>query len=647
MSFDNFDYVLTNYDLLQKIDIECSEYIKVREFNPINIKNMKLACIKCLEPYYFDYNFLNNIYQIFYYLLKTCNDQEYLEIFKNQLEVLGNSKTSIIYKAQFKNGIYQYVIKSLDLEKIKIDSKESLDLLMNSFLHEFLIGIYSINGLRNFIPNYNYTFGIKNETTPEINLIMEYIDGITFQNYLIKIINLDFDINIFNEFILIYIQIMLSLHIGQEQLLFTHYDLHCKNVMIKTLNKEQDLYYPTLKETYIIKNIKKYPVILDYGHSSCESFKDFKDRISLKHYMAIFGKYRYYNPAYDAHELNISIKMILKHFKPREGKIGHMIHLFITFLIKLYYNFQIDNPDNPIDYIDDKYFKDNHGNFFKKFLHEYIFRPSLFIVDFIKFLNNYRKSNSININLDIIDDKSRIEIISCCFIKNPLKPFKHSKLFLYNFHYPYKESLKDERIINLREIVYQLDSLIKHNKDYYYRWNHDLKTIPNLYFLEKDNITNLNLYINFKLIERDEIKWSWDQFMEFYYLIKNFIENNNVIHDFPLVQDNLSYINEKIIKLFLQQWRLKNPSDSNDDSIILTLHGQYIEKKIAQEKIKLFIKLFKESEIIQDRISEMEAIDALEKYKNVIIFLNRHFNDIILNYHKYNTIILFLKNIET
>jgi hypothetical protein len=76
-----------------------------------------------------------------------------------------------------------------------------------------------------------------------------------------------FDLNRMNCFLSVFIQILLALEIGQEVCLFTHFDLHAKNIMCRNA-PVSNLEFLVLDDIYVLKDVTVIPTFIDYGHSA-------------------------------------------------------------------------------------------------------------------------------------------------------------------------------------------------------------------------------------------------------------------------------------------------------------------------------------------------------------------------------------------
>jgi hypothetical protein len=146
-------------------------------------------------------------------------------------------------------------------------------------LREYFIGMNALNKLRYIIPTFIYTLGIFscNSTDEDGNMKIQNMcsDGSnTFVIYeripgdsMSKLIA-DNKIT-WENWLLSFAQILLSLEIAQRECNFTHFDLHTGNVMVKE-NKKVDYTVPIDNNIYKVSNTNILPVIIDLGMSTAE-----------------------------------------------------------------------------------------------------------------------------------------------------------------------------------------------------------------------------------------------------------------------------------------------------------------------------------------------------------------------------------------
>lgn len=234
----------------------------------------------------------------------------------NKLPV--NSVGGWVYTANIFNTSFEIIIKT---------PKDPIDDL-SSILREYAIANIEINKLRYIIPTFMYTFdffmcnppdkdtGLLNindmcddsSGTKSVYIITEKIEGDTVSN-LIKNSKLNF-----NDWLFIFLQILISLEIAQRNLEFTHFDLHTGNVIVQTTkNISYDINIDQNK--YSIQNSKLTPTIIDFGLSTIKlngktvGSNDFPQYGMLNFMVQGFDMYKFLcfsaNNAYKAGNMNL------------------------------------------------------------------------------------------------------------------------------------------------------------------------------------------------------------------------------------------------------------------------------------------------------------------------------------------------------
>jgi serine/threonine protein kinase len=152
-------------------------------------------------------------------------------------------------------------------------------------LREYYLGVTEINKLRYTLPNFVYTLGAflyPHKSTKGAFVVFERIPGENLES-LIKS-----DKITFQQFLDIFIQILLALEVAQRNCSFTHFDLHVNNVILRPV--EQYKYTVVLDaERYDVTSKKFIPVILDFGMSSIRT----KKRTVGSYYFPHYGMMNY------------------------------------------------------------------------------------------------------------------------------------------------------------------------------------------------------------------------------------------------------------------------------------------------------------------------------------------------------------------
>ena len=183
--------------------------------------------------------------------------------------------------------IYTYNILDTSLQIIVKRPKTSK--FITTSVKEYYIGYTALNKLRYYIPTFVYTLGgfwKKYKDTNIPHILYEKIDGIPLSNITFK------------EWLIIFLQILLSLELAQKEYRFTHFDLHTGNVLIKILDKPTDYTVYLDNIEYKIQNISLIPVIIDFGLSSIYSNGQSIGKTTL----SMYGIVPYIIPGYDMYK---------------------------------------------------------------------------------------------------------------------------------------------------------------------------------------------------------------------------------------------------------------------------------------------------------------------------------------------------------
>ena len=185
-----------------------------------------------------------------------------------------------IYKTEFFSPNIHIIIKFAQ-EKMNIPG----------MLKEYYVGLESINKLRYLTPVFVYTLGAfycsesisdKSGTiieNPLINkrelfcgkrkfpsetlyILYENIEGNTVDSIL------ENNTITFNEWLILFFQLLLGLEIAQREIRFTHFDMHCSNVMARECNSEESYDIHLDMKTYKVNNPKFIPIIIDFGSTT-------------------------------------------------------------------------------------------------------------------------------------------------------------------------------------------------------------------------------------------------------------------------------------------------------------------------------------------------------------------------------------------
>ncbi len=218
---------------------------------------------------------------------------------------------------------------------------------LSSIIREYFIGIKAINKLRYYIPTFVYTLGAFKQAVndkKEYFIMYEKIPGKTLTEFLVG------DNISFNDWLIIFVQILISLEVAQKEIGFTHFDLHTSNIMIR---KDIEVNYKVNLNTksYTIQNTVLLPVIIDFGLSSVLIDDNFIGSYDLPQY----GMLNFIVPGYDMYKL---LCFSVLHAKSIREDILGMFDFFGSTPFgstpfgsgELKNNLRIENPDDINNY---------------------------------------------------------------------------------------------------------------------------------------------------------------------------------------------------------------------------------------------------------------------------------------------------------
>lgn len=193
-------------------------------------------------------------------------------------------------------------------------------------IREYFLGIRAINRLRYYVPNFTYTLGAficnlpkngkicQGKTNQSAYVLYEKVNGSSLAKIISEIT--------FEQWLVIFVQVLLALEIGQREIRFTHFDLHGQNVMVKRSKKYQYM-VPMENETYYLSNIDFMPIIIDFGMTSA-----YVRPFSIgKHNMSQFGIYTFMVPGMDMYKFMLysmaEARNINKNFANQINELFH------------------------------------------------------------------------------------------------------------------------------------------------------------------------------------------------------------------------------------------------------------------------------------------------------------------------------------
>jgi hypothetical protein len=222
---------------------------------------------------------------------------------------------------------------------------------IQDFVHEYMVAVHGMNEIRRLVPNFCYTFCMYHSNFL-VRLAIEKIEGVQFGSYLNQLNGRAFSVKAQEEFLQIWVQIVLSLEIAQETVFFTHFDLHAENIVIRSSQEElPHIEYPVFDAVYQIEHVKKIATILDFGHSTIRYEKGFVGKTGERAFPQ-HGMYPFYVAGADLFKL-ITFTYITFYYRKRFPPDSHGVGLqkFFSYLLLNFYGIQMDHPTLP-HYVD-------------------------------------------------------------------------------------------------------------------------------------------------------------------------------------------------------------------------------------------------------------------------------------------------------
>lgn len=209
----------------------------------------------------------------------------------------------------------------------------------DNLTHEIFVGLYGTNFLRQYIPNFSFVYGGFRCTGPVLlgNRALDFCNKPLGENA-------DFDYALYEnvtpsltfdaalptlspeEFLNIYFITVLALQVAYERIRFTHFDLHGQNVLLRQLEEEVVIPYPTKVGTFYIRT-RYIPTLIDYGRASITH----KDLVYSIPGMGLFLGLGDVNsfPLYDAYRL-ITFLHTSPQTSPQQRAISSSVIQFFT-----------------------------------------------------------------------------------------------------------------------------------------------------------------------------------------------------------------------------------------------------------------------------------------------------------------------------
>lgn len=217
-----------------------------------------------------------------YGLTRDVNIRRY---FTELVKMPGESSSNVMASHVMDSSYAPYVVKAPKTREIYA---------LNEFMHEYFVGVYGTNRLRDRIPNFAYVMGMFPCSLPflapaymfkdpseRIGKIMaaawcqndqSAVNYVIYENVTESMTLHEFIKGgcSFEEFLNVFVQIVLALQMANEEFDYTHYDLHNQNVLVKRLPEPIYINYFSwyLKTDHVATIIDQESAHIGYGGES-------------------------------------------------------------------------------------------------------------------------------------------------------------------------------------------------------------------------------------------------------------------------------------------------------------------------------------------------------------------------------------------
>lgn len=202
------------------------------------------------------------------------------------------------------------------------------------YYNEFLVAKYGLNYLRPCIENFVFIFDLE-VFDGDFKIYEEFVSNETFEDHL-KYLLLLSDDNVMIEILKSILQVLLSLEVAQDRYHFCHYDLHLKNIMMKSV-PNKNLEYNLFHQNCTINNVSFVCKIIDFGISSMKQknvvfgTRDYKQ----------FGVFPFLLPAVDLFRFLFSLYIVVIRSQS-DYKNKKKLDSFLLFIFKYFFKLNMD-----------------------------------------------------------------------------------------------------------------------------------------------------------------------------------------------------------------------------------------------------------------------------------------------------------------
>lgn len=202
------------------------------------------------------------------------------------------------------------------------------------YYNEYLVAKYGLNELQPCMENFVFIYDLE-VFDGNLKIYEEFVSNQTFEDHLKYLLLLPDD-NVMVEIVKSILQVLLSLEVAQNRYHFCHYDLHLKNIMMKSVSTK-NLEYNLFHQNCRVNNVSFVCKIIDFGISSMKQknvvfgTRDYKQ----------FGVYPFLLPAIDLFRFLFSLYIVVVTSKS-DYKNKKKLESFLLFIFKYFFKLNMD-----------------------------------------------------------------------------------------------------------------------------------------------------------------------------------------------------------------------------------------------------------------------------------------------------------------
>lgn len=239
-------------------------------------KTLKHSCVTTIEKCFQNHLIMSQLACILEWIIVFSNESNYKE--GKQLRLLQSRLPSVPPRflkwietnvRLIGSGVGGNAYLADILQRLPVVIKKAKQGTITDLIHEAAITRLVLNSLRLQTSGFMYGYAMYRERLHSTNtfcFITERL-GVSLIRYLQNYAGRPYSIHHGRQFISFWMQILVNLEIAQTRSLFTHFDLHGENVLLRpTTQKLASLHVH--QYTWDFDDVQFEPVIIDFGHST-------------------------------------------------------------------------------------------------------------------------------------------------------------------------------------------------------------------------------------------------------------------------------------------------------------------------------------------------------------------------------------------